>query len=64
MEWMAASESVVALEGSGFNFVRDVAPGEAVFIDLDGKFCSRLCAENANWCPAFSKPCISPVPIR
>ncbi len=24
----------VALEGSGFNFVRDVARGEAVFIDL------------------------------
>ena len=41
-EWMVASESV-ALEGSGFQFVRDVLPGEAVFISLDGKFSSELC---------------------
>jgi amidophosphoribosyltransferase len=45
VEWMAASESV-ALEGSGFSFVRDVLPGEAVFIDLDGRVVSRQCADN------------------
>jgi amidophosphoribosyltransferase len=50
VEWMVASESV-AVEGSGFDFVRDVAPGEAVFIDLDGKFASRQCATNAQRVP-------------
>jgi amidophosphoribosyltransferase len=43
-EWMVASESV-ALEGIGFEFVRDVAPGEAVFIDFDGNFSAQQCAE-------------------
>jgi len=42
-EWIAASESLV-LENAGFDVVRDVLPGEAVFIDLEGRMQSRQCA--------------------
>jgi amidophosphoribosyltransferase len=49
---MVASESV-ALTGCGFTLVRDVEPGEAVFIDLDGNMVSRQCADN----PALT-PCV------
>ncbi len=52
VEWMVASESV-ALEGSGFAFVRDVEPGEAVFIDLDGRLVSRQCADNPQLVPCI-----------
>jgi amidophosphoribosyltransferase len=41
---MVASESV-ALEGTGHRLVRDVAPGEAVYIDLQGHLHTRQCAE-------------------
>jgi amidophosphoribosyltransferase len=42
-EIMVASESV-ALEGTGFRFERDIAPGEAIFIDLQGRQQSEQCA--------------------
>jgi amidophosphoribosyltransferase len=38
-----ASESV-AIEGTGHEVVRDIAPGEAVFIDLHGRVHARQCA--------------------
>lgn len=41
---MAASESV-ALEGTGHRFERDVAPGEAIFVTLDGRVHARQCAD-------------------
>src|SRR5439155_19244371 len=49
---MVASESVT-LEGTGHHMERNVAPGEAVFVDLQGKVHRQQCAER----PQLS-PCI------
>ncbi len=49
---MIASESV-ALEGTGHKLTRDVAPGEAIFIDLQGKLHSRQCAESPSLNPCM-----------
>ncbi|HEV7813811.1 MAG TPA: amidophosphoribosyltransferase [Janthinobacterium sp.] len=52
VEYMVASESV-ALEGMGFHFVRDIAPGEAVFIDADKQLHARQCAANPSLNPCL-----------
>ena len=49
-EWIVASESLV-LESGGYEQVRDVAPGEAVFVTLDGQLASRQCAANPRLVP-------------
>ena len=49
-EWIVASESLV-LENAGFEVVRDVEPGEAVFIDLDGALHTQQCAANLKLVP-------------
>jgi amidophosphoribosyltransferase len=51
-EFMVASESV-ALEGTGHRLVRDLAPGEALYIDLQGQVHTRPCADH----PSLN-PCI------
>ena len=49
-DWIVASESLV-LESGGYELVRDIAPGEAVFIALDGQMTSKQCAKNPTLVP-------------
>ncbi|MHB1371139.1 MAG: amidophosphoribosyltransferase, partial [Pseudomonadaceae bacterium] len=52
VEYMIASESV-SLDVLGFTVIRDLAPGEAVYITTDGRLFTRQCADS----PKLS-PCI------
>lgn len=51
-EYMVASESV-ALDTLGFEFLRDVAPGEAIYITEQGQLFTRQCAENPQLMPCL-----------
>lgn len=51
-EYIVASESV-AIDGTGFTFMRDVEPGEAIYITEDGELFSRQCADNPVHCPCI-----------
>jgi amidophosphoribosyltransferase len=50
--FMVASESVT-LEGNGFDLVRDVQPGEALFVDTQGQLHHQVCADEVH-----HNPCI------
>ena len=51
-EYVVASESV-ALDVLGFKLLRDVYPGEAIFIDLDGNFYSKQCVKDTKQTPCI-----------
>ncbi len=50
--WMVASETVT-LEGTGHHFERHVAPGEAVFITMDGTLHAKQCAAHPKLMPCI-----------
>lgn len=51
-EYMVASESV-ALDTVGFKFVRDVAPGEAVYVNENGELFTQQCATEVSFFPCI-----------
>ena len=51
-EYMVASESV-AVDALGFRVLRDIGPGEAIFIDEEGSFHSQQCAARASLNPCI-----------
>jgi amidophosphoribosyltransferase len=49
-DWILASESLV-IENNDYEIVRDVEPGEAVFISFNGEFFSQQCFPNPKLFP-------------
>ncbi|OCG04698.1 amidophosphoribosyltransferase [Gilliamella sp. wkB112] len=52
IEYMVASESV-ALDILDFELIRDVQPGEAIYITEDGQFYAQQCANNPQYYPCI-----------
>lgn len=51
-DYMIASESV-ALDSLGFELIRDLDPGEAIFIDKDSRLHTQQCAADPVWSPCI-----------
>ena len=51
-EYMVASESV-ALDAVGFSFIRDVAPGEAIYVNEEGQLFTKQCAPKVEHHPCI-----------
>jgi amidophosphoribosyltransferase len=51
-EYMIASESV-AINALGFEVIRDIAPGEAVFISAAGELHTQQCTDNPRYAPCI-----------
>ena len=51
-EYMVASESV-AIDALGYELLRDIEPGEAVYMDINGQMFTQQCAEKT-----LRSPCI------
>jgi len=52
MEYMVASESV-ALDVLGFELIRDLDPGEALFVSKEGRYYTQQCAEESALSPCI-----------
>ena len=51
-EYMVASESV-ALDAAGYQLVRDIEPGEAIYINAEGEVFTQQCAEHPKLIPCL-----------
>lgn len=51
-DYMVASETI-ALDVLGYKLIGDVAPGEAIFIDLEGNIHRKICAKSVSHSPCI-----------